>query len=81
MGLSPEEFLAQYGSKSVGNGSASAAFNAGIPSELWGQHGDWKSAAAQCCYMKKDNESIIYVSRATMRQLGVPEPLWATPAA
>ena len=79
MGLSPEEFLAQYGSQSGRSGAASAASNAGISLELWGQHGDWKSAAAQRCYMKRDTESILLVSRASMRQVGEPEPLWAAP--
>jgi hypothetical protein len=41
LGLTPEEFKSQYGSQSGRIGSASAASNAGIPVELWGQHGDW----------------------------------------
>jgi hypothetical protein len=79
MGLSPEEFLEKYGSQSDRNGEASAASNAGISLELWGQHGVWKSAAAQSCYMKRGSESILSVSRASMRQVGEPEPLWAAP--
>ena len=40
MGIPPTEFLSRYGSQSGRNGGASAASNAGIPLELWGQHGD-----------------------------------------
>jgi len=40
LGLTPEEFKGQYGSQSSRIGSASAASNAGIPVELWNQHGD-----------------------------------------
>jgi hypothetical protein len=47
LGLTPEEFRDQYGSQSRRIGSASAAFNAGIPVELWGQHGDWASFKSQ----------------------------------
>ena len=42
-GLTPEEFKGQYGSQSGRIGFDSAAFNAGVPAELWGQHGDWAS--------------------------------------
>ena len=43
LGLTPEELKGQYSSQSCRIGSASAASNAGIPVELWGQHGDWAS--------------------------------------
>ena len=43
LGLTPEEFKGQYGSQSGRICSASVASNAGIPAELWGQHGDWDS--------------------------------------
>jgi hypothetical protein len=43
LALNPEEFKSQYGSRSGRIGYASAACNAGIPVELWGQHGDWAS--------------------------------------
>ena len=43
LGLTPEELKSQSGSQSGRIGSASAASNAGIPLELWGQHGDWVS--------------------------------------
>jgi len=39
MGLSPEEFLSQYGSQSGRSGATSAASNAIIPLELWGNMG------------------------------------------
>jgi len=35
--LTEEEFKAQYGSQSGRIGSASAASNAGLPLELWGE--------------------------------------------
>jgi hypothetical protein len=79
MGLSPEEFLAQYGSQPGRSGVTSAASNAGILLELWGQHGVWKSAMAQRCYMKRDNESILSVSRASTRLVGESEAVWAAP--
>ena len=47
LGLTPEGFKGQYESQSGRIGSASAAFNAGIPVELWGQHGDWASFKSQ----------------------------------
>ena len=53
VGLTPEEFKNQYGSHSGRLGSASAASNATIPVELWGQHGDWASFKSQKIYMKK----------------------------
>ncbi len=43
LGLTPEECKGQYGSQSGRIGSASAASNACIPVELWGQHDDWAS--------------------------------------
>jgi hypothetical protein len=39
-GISPTEFLSLYDSQSGRGGGALAASNAGIPLELWGQHGD-----------------------------------------
>jgi len=66
--ISPTEFLSLYGSQSGRGGTASATSSAGIPLELWGQHGDLKLAAAQRCYMKKDVASILSVSLTTMGQ-------------
>ena len=43
LGLNPEEFKGQHASQSGRIGSASATSNAGIPVELWGQHGDLAS--------------------------------------
>ncbi len=74
MGIPPTEFLSRYGSQSGRSGGALAASNAGIPLELWGWHGDWKSAAAQRCYMQKDVGSILSVSPAAMGQ-HIPAPL------
>ncbi len=41
LGISTQEFKAQYGSQSGRSGGASAASNADIPIELWGQHAWW----------------------------------------
>jgi hypothetical protein len=80
MGISPTEFLSRYGSQSGRNGRASASSNAGIPLELWGQHGGWKSAATQRCYMQKDAPSILLVSQAAMGQhIPAPVPRGALP--
>jgi hypothetical protein len=66
LGLTPVEFKSQYGSQSGRIGSASAASNAGIAVELWGQHGDWASFKSQKRYMKRDVESLLSVSKAVM---------------
>ena len=81
MGVSPSEFLSLYGSQSGRSEAASAASNAGISLELWGQHGDWISTAPQCCYMKKNTSSILSVSLAAMGQPArrAPAPLGAPP--
>jgi hypothetical protein len=72
LGTSVALFKKQWATQSGRSGSASAAANAGIPAELWGQHGDWHSMAAQKVYMKSDTESLLAVSRAAMR---LPEAL------
>ena len=66
LGMSTQDFKTQYGSQSGRSGGASAASNAGIPIELWGQHGDWASFKSQKRYMKKDIKSILSVSLAAM---------------
>ncbi len=43
MGVSVASFRKQFATLSGRSGGASAASNAGIPAELWGQHGDWGS--------------------------------------
>jgi hypothetical protein len=43
MGVSDVTFRKQFATQSGRRGGASAASNAGVPAELWGQHGDWKS--------------------------------------
>ncbi len=78
--VSPKEFSSVYGSQSGRSGAASAAANAGVPMELWGQHGDWKSVASQKAYMKRDPASILSVSRATMTSLK-GDPFAAEPPA
>ena len=66
LGISTQEFQAQYGSQSGRSGGASAASNADIDLELWGLHGDWASFNSQKCYMKKDIKAILSVSMAVM---------------
>ena len=66
LGLTPVEFRAQFGTQSGRSGGASAASNAGIALELWGQHRAWASFASQKCYMARDEASILSVSRAAM---------------
>ena len=70
LGCSAAEFKAQFGTQSGRSGGASAASNAGVPLELWGQHGDWKSMSAQRCYMARDTAALLSVSRAAMGQQG-----------
>ena len=65
-------FKKQFAMQSGESGSASAAANAGVPAELWGQHGDWHSLAAQKVYMKSDKESLLSLSRAAIRLPGAP---------
>jgi hypothetical protein len=65
-GPTPKEFKGQYGSQSGRTGPASASSYAGIPVELWGQHGDWASFKSQKRYMKRDVESLLSVSKEAM---------------
>ena len=67
MGVSVAAFRKQFSTQSGRSGGASAASNAGVPWELWGQHGDWKSDEAQKRYMKTDTTRVLSVSRAIMR--------------
>jgi hypothetical protein len=67
LGTSVASFRKQFGTQSGRSGSASAFANAGVPCELWGQHGDWHSKKAQVVYMKSNVDSLLSVSRATMR--------------
>ena len=75
LGLTPEQLIGQYGSQSGSIGSALAASNAGIPVELWGQHGDWASFKSQKRYMKRDVESLLSVSKAAMKLPIINAPL------
>ena len=66
-GLSTVEFKTQYGSQSSRIGAASSSSNAGIPVELWGQHGDWVSLKSQNgIYIKRNIKSLLSVSLAAM---------------
>ena len=77
LGLSPKEFSTNYGSRSGRSGAASVASNDGVPMELWGQHGDWKSVKSPKNYMKRDQEAILSVSRVVMTP--VPSALLEAP--
>jgi hypothetical protein len=74
MGVSLAVFRKQFTSQSGRSGGASAASNAGVPAELWGQHGDWKSWEAQKRYMKTDTPRLMSVSRAAMGPPETPAP-------
>ena len=63
LGLSPDEFLQQFGTHSGRIGGASAAANAGVSIERWGRHGSWRSMSAQRAYMRLSEENILNVSR------------------
>ncbi len=67
LGTSVALFKKQWATQSGWSGIASAASNAGIPVELWGQHGVWHSLEAHKVFMKSDKESLLSVSRAAMR--------------
>jgi hypothetical protein len=66
LGLSAKDFLLQFGTQSGRSGGASAAANAGIPMERWGQHGSKHSVSAQRAYMQLSEENILQVSRTIM---------------
>ena len=72
LGIPLAQFKKQFATQSGRSGSASAAANAGVSAELWGQHGDWHSLAAQKVYMKSDTSSLLSVSKAAMRLPGAP---------
>ncbi len=74
MGVSVAAFRKQFSTQSGRSGGASAASNAGVPAELWGQHGDWKSWEAQKRYMKTDTPRLLSVSRAAMGPPRTPAP-------
>ncbi len=64
--MSVSAFRKQFATQSGRSGGASAASNAGVSSELVGQHGDWKSKASQRRYMKSETTRLLSVSRAAM---------------
>ncbi len=61
-----DAFRKLFATQSGRSGGASAASNAGVPSELWGQHGDWKSFESQRRYKKSDPARLLSVLRAAM---------------
>ena len=66
MGVSIDAFRKQFATQSGRSGGASSAANAGVPFELWGQHGEWKTLDAQKRYMKSDPSRLLAVSHAAM---------------
>ena len=66
VGLSPEAFLLRFGTQSARSGGASAASNAGVPFEVWGQHGGWSSRASQLVYMACDVPTTLSTTLAIM---------------
>ena len=66
LGISSKDFRKKFGTQSGRSGGASAASNAGVKVELWGQHGAWASWDSQKCYMEKDRTSILSVTRAIL---------------
>ena len=66
VGLSPEAFLLRFGTQSARSGGASAASNAGVPFEVWGQHGGWSSRASQLVYMACDVPTTLSTTVAIM---------------
>ncbi len=59
MDISVEVFRKLFATQSGRSGCTSTASNAGVPAELRGQHGDWKSMEAQKRYMKRNPAEII----------------------
>jgi len=74
MGLFMELFQKQFATQSVRSGGASAAANAGVPAELWEQHGDWKTVEAQKRYMKTKPSRLLSETWAAMGLLRYPAP-------
>ena len=74
MSVSLATFRKQFATQSGRSGGASAAFNAGVPAELWGHHGDRKSWEAQKCYIKTDTPRLLSVSLAAMGPPKTPAP-------
>ncbi len=74
MGVLVAAFRKHFATQSGRSGGASAASNAGVSAELWGQHGNWKSWEAQKRYMKTDTPRLWSVSRAAMGPPKTPAP-------
>ncbi len=74
LGTSVASIRKPFGTQSGQSGIASAVANAGVPCELWGQHGDWHSRKAQMVYTKSNVESLLSVSMAAMRLPKGSEP-------
>jgi hypothetical protein len=66
LGLTEAQFKARFGTQSCRSGGASAAANAGVPFEVWGQHGAWRSRDAQLVYMGLDLPSILSTTKAIL---------------
>jgi len=73
LGTSVAMFRKQFATLSGRSRSASAAANAGVRAELWGEHGDWHSFAAQKVYTRSDAEPLLSVSKAAKSLSEVPK--------
>jgi integrase len=71
VGISAAEFQRRFGTQSCRSGGASAAANAGIPFEVWGQHGSWRSRDAQLVYMSLDLDACLSTTRAILGSAGL----------
>jgi integrase len=71
VGISEEAFQRRFGTQSCRSGGASAAANAGIPFEVWGQHGAWRSRDSQLVYMSLDLETCLSTTRAILGPAGL----------
>lgn len=66
LGLPEDEIQRRFGTHSCRSGGASAAANAGIPFEVWGQHGAWRSRSAQLVYMGLDLDRCLSTTRTIL---------------
>ena len=66
LGISTQELKSQYCPQSGRNYRASAASNASISLELWGQHGDCASFKSRKRYMETDIKSLLSIFGGAM---------------
>ena len=74
LNMTAQQFLEKFGTKSGRSGGASAASNAGVAVERWGQHGGWKTFESQKHYMQLDDAALLQVSQLIMPTAPQAEP-------